>query len=65
MIWELRSLVVLDDFQVVKVKDLLQMINDPEQISNLFGNVHEFFYRSSMMSLIILFTDPRSFISTT
>lgn len=61
---ELRSLSVLDALWVVKVKDLLQMIDDPEQISNFLGNVHIFIYFSNMMSLVILFTDPGSFIST-
>lgn len=37
---EIRSLVILDVFRVVKVKDLLQMADDPEQISNFLGNTY-------------------------
>lgn len=43
---ETRALAILDAFRVVKVKDLLQMADDPEQISNFLGDAY--------MSLIIL-----------
>ena len=35
---EIRALAFLDAFWIVKVKDLLQMAEDPEQISNFLGN---------------------------
>lgn len=41
---EIRALAVLDDFWVVKVKDLLQMVEDSDQISNFLGNVHLWFF---------------------
>lgn len=37
---EIRALAILDAFRVVKVKDLLNMVDDPEQISNFLGNVY-------------------------
>lgn len=43
---EIQALSILDAFQVVKVKDLINMTDDPEQISNFFANAY--------MSLIIL-----------
>lgn len=37
---EIRSLAVWDALWVMKVRDLLQMSDDPEQISNFLGNVY-------------------------
>lgn len=37
---ETQALSILDAFRVVKVKDLLHMSNDPEQISNILGNAY-------------------------
>lgn len=41
---EIRSLAVLDAFRIVKVKDLLQMAEDPEQIYDLLGNAYMFLF---------------------
>lgn len=43
---EIRALAILDAFREVKVKDLLDMVDDPYQISNFLGNVY--------MSFVIL-----------
>lgn len=37
-IFEIQPLVLLDSFWVMKIEDLLQMINDPEQTFNFVGN---------------------------
>lgn len=52
------SLVVLDAFRVLKVKDLLQVIDEPKKNSTFLGNRPYVIYYSNIMSLIILFTDP-------
>lgn len=38
---EIRALAVLDAFQVVKVKELLHMADEPKQISKVLGNVYK------------------------
>lgn len=42
---EIGALDILDAFQVVKVKDLLQMVEDPEQISNFLDNAYMYFLK--------------------
>lgn len=37
---EIQALAILDAFQVVKVTDLVNMVDDPEQISNFLGNAY-------------------------
>lgn len=52
------ALAVFDSFRVVKVKDLLQMDEDPEQISSLLGNAYvSFFYCFLTTLFIFIFLD--------
>lgn len=37
---EIQALAIIDVFRVVKVKDLMNMADDPEQISSFLGNAY-------------------------
>lgn len=49
---EIRALAVLEAFQLVKVKDLLHMAGDPEQISNFLGNAYICFFYCFLITLL-------------
>lgn len=51
---EIQALTVLDVFQVIKVKDLLYMADDPKQISKFLGNAYTCFL--SLFDNLVIFS---------